>query len=760
MKKNLLFGLILASVSLSLGAVAGVSAIRNESKDVKSAEATAVNVTFTRNRAYYAQWNSDPNTQTTPITGSDWSSSQYSGMRLDQTLSTNNLNVTLGESTASGKWHGTYVEYTASVIVPSNSQCNISLTYSIGTSKSTSGGEADHVAEIFVCESNYSSALTPRVDKDNGGTASTVSTGWHADRVYSRTTASDSKNNQVITFNNLYTDNHNSSAKTYTFYVGCFAYIEQSSKDHIHTATFSVSASVSTDTFVCTLTKGSNGINVSYTNVLAAMNANSVDGGGGTIKLSTDCTLNGGFILQHDLTINLFGHNLTQNTSSAITALINLDAAGKTLTITNSGSGAEGALIANNSTLVINIAQASTLNIINGGKVKNTTTTSGKGYGIVMASANAVLNINNGSVICSSSSVPCIYQRLGCRIDIQNATISGGSYAISSLDTSSPAVNSIYLSGTISLGKSILINGDAANTNIYIYAYGDSAVMQLNNAYQLKLTYQTLPSANSVLVYGSTYQPSDISNYISVTNAPEYMTVTKSGYNYIYDYAKYTINFNAPNVAQYGSSGSLTGQYGRHASNYSIRLLPGSASYKLPQTITVKRGSTVLTGDANYTWTKQTDSMYELVIKKEAFINAPSTNSFTVIIEVETTEYAMVRSFIDNYMHMDDYTVSEGRCLDSSSYRYYRTAKNALLALGSECVELFQSNADFNAAQARYETWAGFNHDANPYSTSASNKIGNMINNNSYAVLIVVISVLVASSIMAFVIFKKKRLYK
>ncbi len=760
MKKNLLFGLILASASLSLGAVAGVSAIRNESKDVKSAEATAVNVTFTRNRAYYAEWSSDPNTQTTPITGSSWSTSQYSGMRLDQTLSTNNLNVTLGESTASGKWHGTYVEYTASIIIPSNSQCSISLTYSIGTSKSTSGGEADHVAEIFVCESNYSSALTPRVDKDNGGTASAVSTGWHADRVYSRTTASDSKNNQVISFNNLYTDNHNSTTKTYTFYVGCFAYIEQSSKDHIHTATFSVSASVSTDTFVCQLTKGSSGNIYSYTSIIAAMNDNSIDGGNGTIKLLTDCVMTSGYILRDNLTINLFGHNLTQSTSDSIAALFNLDATNKTLTITNSGSGASGAIIANNATIAINVAQASKLEINNGGRVQNTTTTSGKGYCIVMASDGAILDINNGSVSSSSSSVPVIYQRLGCRVQIENATVSGGSYAISSLDTSSEQVNNIYLSGTVTLGKSILVNGDAANTNIYIYAYGDSAVMQLSNAYKLKLTYQTLPSDYAVLVKGSQYQTSDLSAFISVTNAPAYMTVIKNGFNYVYGYAKYSINFTAANVVQYGSTGSLSGQYGNHSSNYSIRLLPGSASYKLPQTITVKRGSTVLTGDANYTWTKQTDSMYELVIKKEAFINAPASNSFTVIIEVETTAYAMVRNFVEDYMHMDDYTVSEGRCLDSSSYHYYRTAKNALLALGSVCVEVFQSNDDFNTAQARYETWAGFNHDANPYSASASNKIGNMISNNSYAVLIVVIGVLVASSIMAFIIFKKKRLYK
>ena len=760
MKKNLLFGLVLASVSLSLGAVAGISAIRNESKNVKSAEATAVNVSFTRNRAFYAQWDSDPNTQTTPITGSSWSSSQYSGMRLDQTLSTNNLNVTLGESTASGKWHGTYVEYTASVIVPSNSQCNISLTYSIGTSKSTSGGEADHVAEIFVCESNYSSALTPRVDKDNGGTASAVSTGWHADRVYSRTTSSDSKNNQVITFNNLYTDNHNSTTKTYTFYVGCFAYIEQSSKDHIHTATFSVSASVTTDSFVCQLTKGSSGNIYSYTSIIAAMNDNSVDGGNGTIKLLTDCVMTSGYILRDNLTINLFGHNLTQNTSSAITALINLDATNKTLTITNSGSGASGAIIANNATIAINVAQASKLEINNGGKVQNTTTTSGKGYCIVMASDGAILDINNGSVSSSSSSVPVIYQRLGCRVQIENATVSGGSYAISSLDTSSEQVNNIYLSGTVTLGQSILVNGDIANTNIYIHAYGDSAVMQLSNAYKLKLTYQTLPSDYAVLVKGSQYQTSDLSVFISVTNAPAYMTVIKNGFNYVYGYAKYSINFTAANVVQYGSSGSLSGQYGSHSSNYSIRLLPGSASYKLPQTITVKRGSTTLTGDANYTWTKQTDSMYELVIKKEAFINAPASNYFTVIIEVETTEYAMVRNFVDNYMHMDDYTVSEGRCLDSSEYHYYSTAKAALLALGTDCVNLFQSNDDFNAAQARYETWASFNHDANPYSASSSNKMGNVFNNNSYVLLIVVAGVLLASSMMAFVIYRKKRLVK
>ncbi len=81
---------------------------------------------------------------------------------------------------------------------------------------------------------------------------------------------------------------------------------------------------------------------------------------------------------------------------------------------------------------------------------------------------------------------------------------------------------------------------------------------------------------------------------------------------------------------------------------------------------------------------------------------------------------ATTKAFVDNYLHMSDYTSNLGWCKDQE-HGYYEVAKERLLAMGSAYIYEFQENDAFNAAQARYEAWASFNGDITPYYDSGSN---------------------------------------
>ena len=92
---------------------------------------------------------------------------------------------------------------------------------------------------------------------------------------------------------------------------------------------------------------------------------------------------------------------------------------------------------------------------------------------------------------------------------------------------------------------------------------------------------------------------------------------------------------------------------------------------------------------------------------------------------------AKVQEFVDTYMHLDDYNTNEGKCLGADGY--YVKARTALIALGEECIELFKTAEQFAAAKARYEKWAEFNGDANPYSGTFTASAASRINNDDHA---------------------------
>ena len=79
-----------------------------------------------------------------------------------------------------------------------------------------------------------------------------------------------------------------------------------------------------------------------------------------------------------------------------------------------------------------------------------------------------------------------------------------------------------------------------------------------------------------------------------------------------------------------------------------------------------------------------------------------------------TTDHDVVTNFVDTYMHMSDYNENKNMCYGPDGY--YAKAKEALVKLTDEQIELFKTDSEFEAARTRYLAWAAANGDNSPYS--------------------------------------------
>lgn len=82
--------------------------------------------------------------------------------------------------------------------------------------------------------------------------------------------------------------------------------------------------------------------------------------------------------------------------------------------------------------------------------------------------------------------------------------------------------------------------------------------------------------------------------------------------------------------------------------------------------------------------------------------------------------------WIDTYLHLNDYSGTEGEDGPGTCSSYYPVAKTALLNLGESAVEFFETNGASNYEEAfkRYNAWARANKDENPFEEAANNGNG------------------------------------
>lgn len=147
-----------------------------------------------------------------------------------------------------------------------------------------------------------------------------------------------------------------------------------------------------------------------------------------------------------------------------------------------------------------------------------------------------------------------------------------------------------------------------------------------------------------------------------------------------------------------------------------------------------------------------------------AWLSIVDGQSKVVRYDAQTNaNFATVTAFANNSLHMTDYNESLGYCNDNE-HHYYLTAKAAYNALNDSQKAMFRTWGEFAAAKARYEKWAEFNHDANPYdgndSIVSALEVSMFNENNGRAERVIIISIAVASAIafgLLFMLRKKER---
>ena len=234
----------------------------------------------------------------------------------------------------------------------------------------------------------------------------------------------------------------------------------------------------------------------------------------------------------------------------------------------------------------------------------------------------------------------------------------------------------------------------------------------------------------------------------SVKNAPSYMTIGRSNTDptkAIYTYVEYSVTINATNV-EYGNDTYKA----TRENNFTITFEGTSDGYyALPSTLTVQIDGVTKSAGTHYTWNQTTGS---LVVLKNYI-----TGDINIIISGVATNKKAVADFVTSYMHMFDYVEELGYCSDST-HNYYAIAKQALISLGTDCINEFRTNDAFTSARERYLAWAAANHDNNPFAETQGSNSFSIRNTNDAIILILVISTISISFIaMGFVTYKKRK---
>lgn len=136
--------------------------------------------------------------------------------------------------------------------------------------------------------------------------------------------------------------------------------------------------------------------------------------------------------------------------------------------------------------------------------------------------------------------------------------------------------------------------------------------------------------------------------------------------------------------------------------------------------------------------------------------------------ETGATEFELVKSFVDNYMHMDDIAVTNtddtGACRGSSGY--YATAKAAWNSMVSSYTgsmnlkDIFEER--FPDAYERYITWAEKCGDNSPFDgnaapSSSKSSIVNIESNSATSIIVIVVSLITITSVGAYITLRKKK---
>ena len=126
----------------------------------------------------------------------------------------------------------------------------------------------------------------------------------------------------------------------------------------------------------------------------------------------------------------------------------------------------------------------------------------------------------------------------------------------------------------------------------------------------------------------------------------------------------------------------------------------------------------------------------------------------------KTTDCLGLEEYIDNNLHMSDYTSSQGWCKDNE-HHYYTTAKTAFNALNLHQRTLFSSNSAYAAEWARLSAWAAANGDSLNASTQLAagriNLLTSINADSNTAAIVVIISTVSVLAVGGYFFLRRKK---
>ena len=743
-----------------IGAGAALGLHNLNSNEVKEAEATALNVSFTKVREVAMELDEDPTYNLSSNSG-NWTTPGSDVKRVANATNgtTGHIDVSLGELSSSKKWHAVFVEYTFSFTFSAYSDITLNFNYSLTSYRDSTSGAADHVMEIIYEGYNTSTGNTYSLScgANNAATATSPNTNLFgspvAYRVNSNTSGTVSSGNQSFS-RTMHFDV--SSSGTYTFGLAFFSYIEQSNYSHTHTGTASLDLTITETLYDCSYTPS--GGSIQYGAFTSAWNAVNANANGGTITLLRDVNVSSGFNASKNVTLNLDGHSITRNGSGEhanryACIFSTVENSGSTFIISNNNKGTGGYVSTNYATSTVWINAGSTVTLTNGATLRNTYGVSGGGH--VVVNSGGTLNIFSSSLVgansASSTTNTCVLLRNGAYLYCNGAVINGCTYSIRSDDTTNK--DYVYLGGTCTIQRKVGIPSTAAlDLNLqynssYVYGNGSSV---------LQLEFSTMPSPNSSIASCSVASSGiNLPSKLQIIGMPDYMTISYITPKYYYVYKNYTINQNLTHLT---TSNTSTGS---HSGNWTTTLAPSDSSiYALPSSIMMSRGSTALVQGTDFTYNSSTGVV---VVFAETFVgNYNLSISAAAVLTTKGKAY----EFIDNYMHMSDYTEELGYCNDYV-HNYYGHAKIAFNNLDSSTRIYFMENSDSKIAdaRARFIAWADATGETitlvNGDYVINSNRFINPINSSAsnapvIAVITVLCGIIIFGTVIALLKMKKK----
>lgn len=585
--------LLLCTLSLAIG-----GGVLSANKQYRSAEAAAVSVlnpTFINDyqNSNGQNWSSnddpsdgqssDPNTYNNALKSTTSGFTHYSVFTITTHESSNvsDASYIQAASSLTDDFLAQYVPAHMEFVVAPYTKVTYSLTFRLSAYRSKTGNNASTRADFsteFFWYGETAQTPTTWFYHSNDFTTST-GRGYSQYRVADEVPGTTASHDVVKSFT---FENNASSEVTKKVYFGMFCYIESSGKTGNYTGKLSV---VSSTKDVSNAVASVNGTNY-YTSTTALSAYNAASNSTMTLISDLDFSANHYSLSSAGGTVNLVNHTIDlANRVLYITA---------DTTITGSSGGKVTSTFAYG-TIAINAAAVLTLSGY--AKIENTCTDTLTARAVLLGNANAKIFVE------------------------ENAQVISNYYGIQNDN------GYIYCSGKIISNNSsyAIYIGSSDEANKYIFLYGSNVQalkVRINN---LAKTYfyaafnsTSYSSATGVEIELSTYTIGSIvvrnvnnSNYSKFSILQVNYRLSKSSTNMVVAYRERSVTYTLTNLSSNGPATCTIG------SDLSFTISPNSG-YVLPNTITVRVGTTTLSQNTDYTYNSSTGAV---VINKENLIS-------------------------------------------------------------------------------------------------------------------------------------------